>query len=114
LAAGRQRDVERDDESEVQPVGAAQRNALAEGSAYPVRRNKHPLGARNVRATQRRELLDEWIHAISVCRLLKLEAVLFATPTLVALEDELMVARIGKDLAGLENCGCGPRTAGSG
>ena len=56
-----QRDVERRDEAQVQPVGAAERDALAERAAERVRRHEHPLRAGALGRTQTSELGDERI-----------------------------------------------------
>ena len=60
------RDVERRHESEVQPVGPAERDALADRSADRVRRDKDPLRTRGMRRAETGELADEWIHVTSL------------------------------------------------
>jgi len=47
------------DEPEVQPVRSLERNALADRAADSMRRNEHPLLARDMRSAEIRELRDE-------------------------------------------------------
>jgi hypothetical protein len=46
-------------EPEVQPVRSLERNALADRAADSMRRNEHPLLARDMRSAEIRELRDE-------------------------------------------------------
>ncbi len=57
------RDVEWRHEAQVEPVRPAERDALADGSPDSVSRDKDPLRARDMCATEVRELLNEWIHS---------------------------------------------------
>jgi len=56
-----QRDVERRDETQIQPVRALEGDPLAERAANGVGRYKDPLAARHVRTAQPRKLIDEGI-----------------------------------------------------
>jgi len=53
--------IERGDEAQVQPGGAAQRNPLTKREPDVMRGDDDPLRARGVRATQSRQLIDEGI-----------------------------------------------------
>jgi hypothetical protein len=61
--AHRRGDVERRDELQVRPVGAAEHEAIAQGAPDRVRRDEHPLRARRLRGTEAPELIDERAHA---------------------------------------------------
>ena len=58
-----ERDVERRDEAEVEPVGALERYPLAQRATQRVGRDEDPLRARAMRRAEMRELGNERIHA---------------------------------------------------
>ena len=61
-----ERDVEGCHEAEVEPVGALERDPLAERTAEGVGRYKDPFCTGAMYCAETSELGDEWIHAISL------------------------------------------------
>ena len=57
-----ERDVERRDEAQVDPVGALEGEPLAERAADRVRRHEDPLRARGMGRAETFQLVDKWIH----------------------------------------------------
>ncbi len=57
-----ERDVERCNEPQVQPVRSFQRDPLTERAPDTMRRHEHPLVSGHVVAAQRRKLVDKWVH----------------------------------------------------